>query len=235
VGPPAKPKHLALASSGWTGCSPDKAEIEDIQVEGRFSSWTSSCNGKVFQCSAFAPRNYPSATTFSDDKIDSVSCAPRNGTAAQPAGAAATDTAPPETGVTRERIDKGTGFLLRARVVEGVFLMDFSVIFDEGNDSVTWLTTPSRTKGYEVDERCAVVLLIDGEKVPLARAPAASDPQLIKLKVPLALVKRMAEAKRVVGRICDQEWRLSPSSREVLQEFLVRLNEEQLMNKPSTP
>lgn len=233
--PPRVERQLALASAGLTGCDPDKIQIAKLKSEGHFGAWTSSCHGKVFQCSAL-PSDFGVPAPFETiTRLDAVSCTLRNGASEQPAGVVATDTAPPETGVSRERIDKGIGFLLRARIVEGVFLMDFSVVFAEGNDSVTWLTTPSRTKGYEVDERCAVVLLIDGERVPLARAPASSDPQLIKLKVPLALVKRMAEAKRVVGRICDQEWRLSPSSQEVLQEFLVRLNEEQLLSKPSAP
>ena len=45
-------ENYQIASSGPTGCAPAEIGIANQQVSGPTGSWTATCKGKTFQCSA---------------------------------------------------------------------------------------------------------------------------------------------------------------------------------------
>ncbi|XXY45899.1 hypothetical protein WME91_38435 [Sorangium sp. So ce269] len=227
-----RPGQLHFVSSGPTGCDPNEITINGVNGAGRVRTWTSACQGKTFRCSATVATERSRSLLLEEDRFDDVTCSPAAGAAAQPSAAAVSAAVPPAAGVAREAREGGIGSVLRARFSEDSFAMVLSVFLGENSDEAIWSLVPSGPAAGGVDEACAVVLLIDGDKVPLLRSASARDPHAVQVKVPLSLVKRLAAAERVVGRVCEKEWRLSAPSRDVLRELVLRVEEERILKSP---
>ncbi|WP_438022751.1 hypothetical protein [Sorangium sp. So ce233] len=194
-----RPGPLHFASAGPTGCDPGEITIGGIQGTGRVGTWISTCRGMTFRCSAMVATERSRHVLLPEDRLDDVSCSPVAGAAAQPGAAGARAGAPPAAGVAREPRDDGRGSVLRARFAEDPFAMTVSVFLDASSDEAVWSLVPAGPAASGVDEACAVVLLVDGDKVPLLRSASAGDPRAVQVKTPLSLVARLAAAERVVG------------------------------------
>ena len=92
-----------------------------------------------------------------------------------------------------------------------------------------WLDLPSDLRGKE----CQVRLMIDGELQPVLRTLESGRDRLAVM-VPLELLELIATKPRVVGRLCDYEWRLGEKSQAAAKELLLRFREELVWLKRDT-
>lgn len=78
-----------------------------------------------------------------------------------------------------------------------------------------------------VPESCALGVLTDGQLTRLEGERILRDGRaMYRVPVDFALLRRMAAATRVAGRVCDREWRVGPESEAALDELVARIDEE---------
>jgi len=70
--------------------------------------------------------------------------------------------------------------------------------------------------------------MVDGEIIEMPEAQYIDKGQLEEMVVemPLESLVRIASGKRVVGRICTDEFQLSSDRIGIIQEFILRVREE---------
>lgn len=77
-------------------------------------------------------------------------------------------------------------------------------------------------------EGCLVGVMTDGVLHPMEirSTSVRSAWREYELVISIDLVRRMGTASRVVGRICDDEWRLGEAEQAVVNELVTRIDEE---------
>lgn len=79
-----------------------------------------------------------------------------------------------------------------------------------------------------VAEGCSVGLMIDGrlQSLPDAQTLTIGQEHGYGAALPLGMLRSIASATRVAGRVCGAEWRLTEEGRALFAEFVARIDEE---------
>jgi hypothetical protein len=208
---------LAEVSSGYVGCGPDQIEISDYQRGFVAETWRARCGGRVYQCS----RSGGGGTMIGRTYVASapqVACSQAYVSESRPAESPATSTlfkVRKTTGPDREAV-----FSARLKIA-GLWMVLAGAPAKTPGYVTLWLDLPSDLRGKE----CQVRLMIDGELQPTLRTLQSTRDQLA-IMIPLELLERIAGQPRVVGRVCDFEWRLGDKSQAAAKELLMRFREE---------
>ena len=87
----------------------------------------------------------------------------------------------------------------------------------------------------DLSSGCQAGMMIDGQVTPLAGIEHATPLyRQYDFQLDIALVRRLATAERVVGRICNAEWRLGEREQRIVRELLARCDEEAAWAGPPT-
>lgn len=83
--------------------------------------------------------------------------------------------------------------------------------------------------GAIAQRSCEVGLMIDGVRQPFPEPEFGSVERLsgYRARISLEVLRQMSFGARVVGRMCNAEWRLDHPAQAVVMELLDRIAEEQ--------
>ena len=218
---------LADVSAPYTGCAPEEIQIINKRTRWSSRSWTAVCRGRHFQCGSVATGQNSAAINCA---AASPSAPVELATQTRSAGGEVAPSAAPAPAPA-----------LAAQSVSRVVRDDIahlSVVIDVGNARLRITGAPRRDAervwftieiaGSDVHRTCATGVLVDG--VP--RATTVSEYQheggVEKLKFieTVAALRAFTSAKRVAGRVCNDEWRLDAAGQALIAEFVARFDEE---------
>jgi len=197
------------------GCRPGEIGILDDTSGWGSRTWTAVCHGRSHRCSAFRVGNSLQAncTLEQDEEAGRAEGGGQSAASRDPA-------------IEREVVREGTAdvVVLRGR---------FGLATEEFELEVAPVARPSsvtlRISGAlgEVPSNCEAGLMVDGQLTRLFGADrAVGETRRYEFPIDITFIRRVATATRVVGRLCDIEWRLGENEQRVIRELLARYDEE---------
>lgn len=200
---------LRAVSAGRIGCHPEDITISD-EHHSEGHHWIAACQGRRYQCSEYAGVACAREQTF--DAFAEDTEATRAAAAGGGIERAVVREGESDVVVLRANFDiEGYRYGLTLAPVAHLFVASLSI------------TAPSD----EIGDGCAAGLLVDGQLTHLHGAGRVADgARTYEFPLDVGFVRRLATASRVVGRICDVEWRLDDAQRGVVRELLTRHDEE---------
>ena len=200
-----------------TGCAPGAITITDLHDRVLTATWRASCGGREYACRR------------TDDGI--TRCLAERGALER----AADESASPSDGVRQSRASDGRT-IFTARFTEDPFGFLLSATAGSDADGVV---LSGRVPAALVGKDCTMRLMIDGEQQPpLAAAPAPPaerDASRVRVRLPYDLLPKLAPPFTVAGRVCEEDWRLGPTSQGIVAEFVQRLNEARRWQSAPAP
>ena len=221
------------ASAGQIGCPADEIEITDVRKGWGTRTWVATCRGRRHHCSA-----------VSGGKSVQVSCTPEApeldssaivSTAGSPP---ASEPRPfdPASHVSRHDRD-GTAELRAWLPVGGRFKLHLIARPVAQPGRALLVLQGEGTAGAH--RSCTVRMMLDGQLVepPNGQYQVRSGHEYLSVEADFALVEGMAQTQRIVGRACNDEFRIDDRGRAVISEFVARVREEAafVAPPPSTP
>lgn len=220
-------RSLEGISAGHVGCPESEVEISDYEKGWTYSTWIATCHGMRYQCSQYG----------SGDDLD-VSCTPDKSKAntvgvrsTSGGNVAANRTRPSNAPADNVRRIVRTSGNKRQVLMKAWLNPDPFAIGVLGSARKTgihkvatrYAAPPGRHK------QCSLRVMINGDMTELERAAyrRSGRHEEVVSRVPTDLMKKMATAQRVVGRVCSDQFRIDEDDQRILNEYLTRLADEQ--------
>lgn len=221
---------LADVSAGYVGCSPDQITITDQRRGFGTRNWVAVCRGRHYQCSQLA------AGQGNSESIQ-TNCTPEGSPDPTAIVQQASPTSsPPENQSTIDRtmVREGTTQFAVVRAVFDIGPRRFGLaVAPVARPSIATLGISAPLA--DLSSGCQAGIMIDGQVTPLTGTEHATPLyRQYDFQLDIALVRRLATAERVVGRICNAEWRLGQREQRVVRELLARCDEEAAWAGPPT-
>lgn len=203
-------------SAQQTGCAPREIEISEDTGGGNPRTWVATCRGQRFRCFHVTA----GSSQCAPDQAASVPPAPASGTAVRRVQAVAPNGAP----VT----------LLVGDLDAGVYHFHVEAAPSVDPTTVRWtISAPLQILG----PACQASVTIDGvvTDFTVLGVQAVGDRGEYTTTLPMVAVRAMAMGGRVVGRICNDEWRLDDLAANVIRVLAARIDEEVASLAPPPP
>jgi hypothetical protein len=205
--------ELANVSSRAIGCPASSITITHDSMNATSRTWTATCRGVPYEC-----------TSRGGGQTVLVTCGSHPS-----AERSASTSSPAHERVARETTAGRT--ILRTILSDGSFIVRVTASPATDPDSVDWIFRP-RTDLPDA-AACPVRMMVD--EAPVDWTIERVDGIELHVRVPIAELRRIAAGVRVAARVCDREWRLSPTTAPNLAELLARLDEEHAWSGEQAP
>lgn len=225
-------------SAGFTGCAPQEIVIEDGRVGLSTETWTAVCRGRRFQCAGVGRQwTCTPEPDAAEDSADAVETSIAGPSATSPPAVAEP---PPATAPTAAAAVQGIGPAVQRVAVEGdtgasvitlrarIRADDFTLAFRAEPRVSEQVTFAMLRPAALVVPNCAVGFMVDGElqSFPQPQLVRDGSDRGYRAAISLDTLRRMSLGTRVVGRVCEREWRIDPAGLAALQELVARIDEE---------
>jgi hypothetical protein len=217
---------LAAVSAGQVGCPVHEVVVDqqgsNVGWNSRTDTWRASCRGRVFQCSMLSVSSQGGASS-------SAVCTPMaSGGEAPPAGEAVASTVAPAPAPDPVHVDTNAAGhrVISAELEEGRFHVRLVSVPAEEPHRVLIVFAMGGT--VQSNAQCPVGLLVDGTVIALAGATYTTRGHVETWHghIDDTVAGTLGTGHRVVGRVCELEWRPSSASQLVIDEWNARRTEE---------
>jgi hypothetical protein len=213
--------QLVQWSATAIGCDPNDVEIWNEERGFGGDSWDASCADENYACEA--KDNHVVCRQFRPPSV--------------PMSVAALSTKSTSEGAVVRETNADGQTVLRLKLVEAGFDLRFVAVPALDSEHVQLTVELPATLAKH---GCEPNVMVDSELLPrmAARRDSYNDPYGLKIgvTVPLQTAGLFTRPHRVAGRACSEEWRLSPSSQQQIEELLLRFGEElRWLKKPLPP
>lgn len=221
---------LADVSAGHVGCRPDQIRITDEHRGFGTRNWVAECSGRRFQCSQLTAGQGNSQSTQTNCTQEG-SATPR--AVVQQASSTSTPSDNQPT-VDRTVVREGTTEFAVVRTMFDIGPRRFGLaVAPVAHPSIATLAISAPLA--DLPAGCQAGVMIDGQVTPLTGTEHFTPRyRQYDFQLDISLVRRFATAERVVGRICNAEWRLGEREQRIVRELLARCDEEAAWAGPRT-
>lgn len=212
---------LYARTAGRIGCPARDIRISDVEA----GTWTATCRGERYYCASVvhATRNVA---------VEEVNCSPDSENFAAETPDAPDD---PVEAVTRTVTAGGPTFRATFAAGSGYTAhVEAKPVASPGRATLALEHTGARGRR----SACSVRLMVDQELIETGRPQyeAFDTTEALFVELPFDVIVRIANAYRVSGRVCDEEFVFDDEDRDILDELVARVREEEgFLGRTSEP